>query len=164
MRRYSFIFKLCFLVAFAWSCTESIDTSARYVFHEETILSYLEKHKAYSSYVDILKKVNISKQDNLNGKEVKDATELLREGYTDVVVAIGAWAEGRPALKDGKALAIFSVTDVNRRGVATGDENNMTLWIAILGVSVIGLAVLCVALAATSRKRAKRKKKKTTRK
>ena len=61
MRRYSFIFKLCFLVAFAWSCTESIDTSARYVFHEETILSYLEKHKAYSSYVDILKKVNISK-------------------------------------------------------------------------------------------------------
>ncbi|MGN8820244.1 putative selenate reductase subunit YgfK [Atopobiaceae bacterium HCP3S3_A4] len=38
------------------------------------------------------------------GKEVKDATELLREGYTDVVVAIGAWAEGRPALKDGKAL------------------------------------------------------------
>ena len=68
------------------------------------------------------------------------------------------------AYKDGKALAIFSVTDVNRRGVATGDENDMTLWIAILGVSVIGLAVLCMALAATSRKRAKRKKKKTTRK
>ena len=68
------------------------------------------------------------------------------------------------AYKDGKALAIFSVTDVNRRGVATGDDNDMTLWIAILGVSVIGLAVLCVALAVTSRKRAKRKKKKTTRK
>ena len=67
------------------------------------------------------------------------------------------------AYKDGKALAIFSVTDVNRRGVATGDDNDMTLWIAILGVSVIGLAVLCVALAVTSRKRAKRKKKKTTR-
>ena len=63
------------------------------------------------------------------------------------------------AYKDGKALAIFSVTDVNRRGVATGDDNDMTLWIAILGVSVIGLAVLCVALAVTSRKRAKRKKK-----
>ena len=68
------------------------------------------------------------------------------------------------AYKDGKALAIFSVTDVNRRGVATGDDNDMTLWIAILGVSVIGLAVLCVALAVTSRKRTKRKKKKTTRK
>ena len=68
------------------------------------------------------------------------------------------------AYKDGKAPAIFSVTDVNRRGVATGDDNDMTLWIAILGVSVIGLAVLCVALAVTSRKRAKRKKKKTTRK
>ena len=44
-----------------WGCTESIDTSARYVFSEETILSYLEKHEVYSSYVDILRKVNISK-------------------------------------------------------------------------------------------------------
>ena len=68
------------------------------------------------------------------------------------------------AYQDGKALAIFSVTDVNRRGVATGDDNDMTLWIAILGGSVVGLAVLCVVLAVTSRKRAKRKKKKTTRK
>ena len=37
------------------------DTSARYVFKEETIMSYLEKHPAYSSYVDILRQVNISK-------------------------------------------------------------------------------------------------------
>ena len=44
-----------------WNCTENIDTSARYVFTEETIMSYLEKHEAYSSYVDILRKVNISK-------------------------------------------------------------------------------------------------------
>ena len=43
-----------------WNCTESVDTSARYVFKEDTILSYLEKHPAYSSYVDILQKVNIS--------------------------------------------------------------------------------------------------------
>ena len=68
------------------------------------------------------------------------------------------------AYQDGKALAIFSVTDVNRRGVATGDDNDMTLWIAILGGSVVGLAVLCVVLAVTSRKRATRKKRKTTRK
>ena len=44
-----------------WNCTENIDTSARYVFKEETIMSYLEKHPAYSSYVDILRQVNISK-------------------------------------------------------------------------------------------------------
>jgi len=65
------------------------------------------------------------------------------------------------AYEDGKALAIFSVTDINRRGVATGDENDMTLWITILGISVAALAVLCVVLAVTSRKRAKRKKKPT---
>ena len=45
---------------FLWNCTETVDTSSRYVFHEETILSYLEKHEAYRSYVDVLKQVNIS--------------------------------------------------------------------------------------------------------
>ena len=67
------------------------------------------------------------------------------------------------AYEDGKALAIFSVTDINRRGVATGDENDMSLWITILGVSVAALAVLCVVLAVVSRRKAKRKKR-TTRK
>lgn len=64
MRRLSNTFNLCLLaicLVGLWNCTENIDTSARYVFREETILSYLEKHEAYSSYVDILKKVNISK-------------------------------------------------------------------------------------------------------
>ncbi|MGI6229743.1 MAG: putative selenate reductase subunit YgfK [Tractidigestivibacter sp.] len=35
---------------------------------------------------------------------VTDARELLSQGFTDVVVAIGAWAPGRPALKSGHAL------------------------------------------------------------
>jgi len=65
MTRYKYIHKLC-LVATSlfclWSCKEDIDTSARYIFKEETILSYLEKHGAYSSYVDILRHVNISKR------------------------------------------------------------------------------------------------------
>ena len=64
MTRLSFMRKLCLAaIGFVslWGCTESIDTSARYVFSEETILSYLEKHEVYSSYVDILRKVNISK-------------------------------------------------------------------------------------------------------
>ncbi len=38
------------------------------------------------------------------GREVASAGELLAQGYTDVVVAVGAWAPGRPALKRGKAL------------------------------------------------------------
>ena len=61
MRRLSKAFKLCFIAACVWGCTENIDTSARYVFTEDTVLSYLEKHEAYSAYVDILRQVNISK-------------------------------------------------------------------------------------------------------
>lgn len=44
------------------SCTESIDTSSRYVFREETILSYIQKHDSYSSYLELLKQVPISKR------------------------------------------------------------------------------------------------------
>ena len=43
------------------SCKEQIDTSARYVFSEETISSYLEKHpEDYSEYFALLGQVNIS--------------------------------------------------------------------------------------------------------
>lgn len=42
------------------ACKEKIDTSARYVFQYNTVLSYLEKHEVYSEYVDLLKKVNVS--------------------------------------------------------------------------------------------------------
>lgn len=43
------------------SCQEQIDTSARYVFTEETISSYLEKHPDdYSEYYALLGMVNIS--------------------------------------------------------------------------------------------------------
>ena len=65
------------------------------------------------------------------------------------------------AYLDGKALAIFSVTDVDRRGVPTGDENDLNLWLTILGVSVAALAVVCVVLVITSLKKTKRKKKRT---
>ena len=64
MIRLSNKIKLCLAaVGFAclWGCTENIDTSARYVFTEETIFSYLEKHEAYSTYVDLLRQVDISR-------------------------------------------------------------------------------------------------------
>ena len=43
-----------------WSCTESIDTSARYVFTSDCVMTYLEKHKAYNAYVELLKVTPIS--------------------------------------------------------------------------------------------------------
>ena len=42
-------------------CKEQIDTSARYVFLDETVYSYLSKHDQYSQYADLLGKVKVSK-------------------------------------------------------------------------------------------------------
>ena len=43
------------------NCTEDIDTSSRYVFEGNTILSYLESHSdEYSQYIQLLGEVKIS--------------------------------------------------------------------------------------------------------
>lgn len=42
------------------SCTEDIDTSARYVFKERTIASYLDDHEQFSEYVRLLKEQSVS--------------------------------------------------------------------------------------------------------
>ncbi len=56
--------KLCALVivmSSLYACTEEVDTSARYVFKENTMLSYMEKHgEYYSEYVKLLKQVPVS--------------------------------------------------------------------------------------------------------
>ena len=57
----STILVLSILMCFA-SCTESIDTSSRYVFKEHTIVSYLETHPVYSQYVALLNQVPVSRR------------------------------------------------------------------------------------------------------
>ena len=47
---------LCGIVV---ACKEDIDSSARYVFKYDTILSYLQKHEQYSQYVNLLTKVPV---------------------------------------------------------------------------------------------------------
>ncbi len=42
------------------ACKEEIDTSARYVFKEETIASYLSKHEQYSEYYRLLGEMEVS--------------------------------------------------------------------------------------------------------
>ena len=54
---------LLMLIGIGWllgACTEEIDTSNRYTFTEETILSYLEKQADYSEYVELLRQVPVS--------------------------------------------------------------------------------------------------------
>jgi len=41
-------------------CKESIDTSSRYVFKDQTIMDYLQKHDKYSEYVRLLSKIPVS--------------------------------------------------------------------------------------------------------
>ena len=54
------IFILLISAVFIQACQENVDTSARYVFKYETIMSYMEKHEAYAEYVEILKQVPVS--------------------------------------------------------------------------------------------------------
>jgi hypothetical protein len=54
------ILSLSALVFIICSCTEDIDTSARYVFKENTVASYLEKHPEYSQYLELSKHVPVS--------------------------------------------------------------------------------------------------------
>ena len=54
---YTFAFASLILAG----CSEDIETSARYVFKEETITSYLSKHEQYSEYSRLLGEVAVSK-------------------------------------------------------------------------------------------------------
>ncbi len=42
------------------------------------------------------------------GREIGSAAELFEEGFTDIVIATGAWEEGRKALKYGEAMDALS--------------------------------------------------------
>ncbi|MBR3432436.1 MAG: fasciclin domain-containing protein [Bacteroidaceae bacterium] len=58
------VFQALALLLCLASCSESIDTSSRYVFKDNTVVSYLESHADYSQYVSVLKKVRVSRRSN----------------------------------------------------------------------------------------------------
>lgn len=62
MKKYSFF--SCVLVSVVLTvvgCSEKVDDTARYVFKEETLISYMEKHSdTYSEYLDVLKNTPVS--------------------------------------------------------------------------------------------------------
>jgi len=71
--RKSFLYAFALVALMAASCTEDVDTSARYVFKEETITSYLEKHEQYSEYLRLLGEVNVSKISDTNVRQLLSA-------------------------------------------------------------------------------------------
>lgn len=62
------------------------------------------------------------------------------------------------AYKDGKALAIFTIIDADRRGVPTGDGNNAAAWIVLLAASLIAFGALTFAFVRSGQKKKKKKK------
>ena len=50
----------CLLSVVFFSCHEDVDTSARYVFTERTVASYLDDHSQFSEYVRLLKEQKVS--------------------------------------------------------------------------------------------------------
>ena len=62
--RYSFLRNILLpcisLATLFMACTEQIDTSARYVFSERTIASYLDEHSQFSEYVRLMKEQPVS--------------------------------------------------------------------------------------------------------
>lgn len=59
-------------------CQENVDTSNRYVFTKQTIVSYLQKHEVYSEYLDLLGKVKVSPKSNSTVRQLLTA----RGSYT----------------------------------------------------------------------------------
>ena len=59
-------------------CKEEVDTSSRYVFKEETISSYLEKHSQYSEYYELMAHVPVSPMTKTNVRQLMSA----RGNYT----------------------------------------------------------------------------------
>ena len=103
----------------------------------------------------------------VDGKTVPTSYYSVESGSTIVKIkpdylkslSVGKHIVG-VAYKDGKALAIFSVTDVERRGVATGDGNNATSWIIVLAASLVAFGALAFAFVRSGKKKKKRKTKK----
>ena len=66
----------------------------------------------------------------VTGREIKSVEELKKEGFTDIISAIGAWAPGRKALKYGEALdALDFLTEVK----ADPDSVNPGKNVVIIG-------------------------------
>ena len=64
------------------------------------------------------------------GKEITSASDLLKQDYTDVIAAIGAWAPGRKALRYGEAL---DALEFLQQAKADPDALHLGSQVAVIG-------------------------------
>lgn len=101
----------------------------------------------------------------VDGKTVSISYYSTEEGSTVLKIKadyLRSLTEGKHvvgvAYKDGKALAIFTVVETQRSGVATGDSNNALVWIILLAASLIAFGALAFAFFRSGRKKKKHRK------
>ena len=121
-----------------------------------------------SSYVPLPFRANgaIGKFTELtvDGKTVPTSYYSAESGSTLVKLKadyLGSLTAGKHiigvAYRDGKALAIFTVTAAPHQGVPTGDRNNAGVWIALLAASLIAFGTLAFLFVRSGQKKKKRK-------
>ena len=114
-------------------CSETIDTSARYVFKEEIISGYLQKHEQYSEYCNLLKQVPISSVSNTTVYQLLSArgnytvfapTNDAIQLYLDSLVRKGLIAEPSwDAFEDSIKLDSIRKVIVYNSIIDGGDDN-----------------------------------------
>ena len=128
------VFGVLLLLFMAYSCSEKIDESSRYVFKYETILSYLQKHDAYHDYAELLNKVNIGKYSSSKVGQLMSArgnytvfapTNKAIQDYLETLVDEGLISEPSwDAFTDSVKLDSIRKVIVFNSIIDGGDETN----------------------------------------
>lgn len=114
-------------------CKEDIDTSARYVFTDETIISYLSKHEQYSEYLRLLSEVTVSDISKTSINQLLSArghytvfvptNEAIQE-YLNTLVTTGLIPEASwNAFPNERKLDSIRQVIVKNSIIDSGDEN-----------------------------------------
>ena len=98
MKKRLFFIPFLLTAMMLWNCTETVDTSARYVFKGNTISDYLSKNSQFSEYCRLLNEVNVSKVSETRVFQLLSArghftvfapTNDAIQAYLDTLVADG---------------------------------------------------------------------------
>ncbi len=133
---------LCASLLALGACTENIDTSARYVFTEYTVASYLEQHpEDYSEYLKLTKQVKMSQVSETSVYQLLTArgnytcfaitNEAIRE-YLDTLVSQGLIEEPSwESFRDSSKLDSIRQVIVKNSIIDGGDIEDQRYTLAL---------------------------------
>ena len=131
MKRIKLFLSVAVLISII-GCKEEVDTSSRYVFKEETISSYLEKHSQYSEYYELMAHVPVSPMTKTNVRQLMSArgnytcfapTNDAIKAYLDSLVSQGVITEPTwSSFRDSVTLDSIRKVIVYNSIIDGGDE------------------------------------------